>query len=120
VESLCRFTWHNSYYLCFLEDFKDVFAQFDQVIIVLLAALFAALSYSRLIGYAETADRYRRSLAMFERGSLALALATKEEQDTRDAEQRQRIVIKALGREKLDELNDWAAGQFQRVYAPGA
>jgi hypothetical protein len=62
-----------------LEDLKAAFAQFDQVIIVLLAALFAALSYSRLIDYAETADRYRRSLAMFERGSLALALANKED-----------------------------------------
>jgi hypothetical protein len=29
-------------------------------------------------------------------------------------------VVEALGREKLDELNDWVAGQLQRVYAPGA
>lgn len=104
----------------FLEDFKTAFAPFDEVIIVLLAALFAALSYSRLIGYAETADRYRRSLTMFERGSLALALANKEDQDPGAIDERQRIVIVALGREKLDELNDWVAGQLQRVYAPGA
>ena len=34
--------------------------------------------------------------------------------------QRQRIAVEALGREKLDELNDWVAGQLQRVYSPGA
>ena len=104
----------------FLEDYRAVPAQTDKVVIVLLAALFAALAYSRLIGYAETADRYRRSLAMFERGSLAMALATKEEHEAKALDERQRIVIEALGREKLDELNDWVAGQLQRVYAPGA
>ena len=40
--------------------------------------------------------------------------------DAPEREQRQRIVVEVLGREKLDELNDWVASQLQRVYAPVA
>jgi hypothetical protein len=50
---------------------------------------------------------------------LAL-LERKQADDPITANLRERIVIEALGREKLDELNDWVAGQLQRVYAPGA
>jgi hypothetical protein len=53
-------------------------------------------------------------------GVSDLCRAAREDQDPGAIDERQRIVIEALGREKLDELNDWVAGQLQRVYAPGA
>jgi hypothetical protein len=90
-------------------------------VVVLLAGFASALAYSNLIGYAETADRYKRSLRQFERGQTALMVtASGEDEEPVTTRTRQRIVIEALGREKLDELNDWVAGQLQRVYAPGA
>ncbi len=90
-------------------------------VVVLLAGFASVLAYSNLIGYAETADRYQRSLRQFERGQQGLALLERDQGDEPTlAHRRQRIVVEALGREKLDELNDWVAGQLQRVYAPGA
>jgi predicted ferric reductase len=90
-------------------------------VVVLLAALASALAYSNLIGYADTADRYSRSLRQFQRGQDALA-AIELAPGTTDQERqiRRLTVVEAVGREKLDELNDWVAGQLQRVYAPGA
>ena len=90
-------------------------------VVVLLAGFASALAYSDLIGYAETADRYQRSLCQFERGQTALSILSQDvEERPERAKARQRIVIEALGREKLDELNDWVAGQLERSYAPGA
>jgi hypothetical protein len=90
-------------------------------VVVLLAGFASVLAYSNLMGYADTADRYQRSLKQFERGQRGLALLDRnEDNDPELAHQRQRIVVEAIGREKLDELNDWVAGQLQRVYAPGA
>jgi len=88
-------------------------------VVVLLAGFASSLAYSNLIGYADTADRYQRSLRQFERGQRGLALLERDQAEEA-ALQRQQIVVEALGREKLDELNDWVAGQLQRVYAPGA
>lgn len=88
---------------------------------VLLAGSASARAYSILMGYRDTSDRYRRSLLQFERGQNALAsIDPALAADAPEREKRQRIVVEALGREKLDELNDWVASQLQRVYAPGA
>jgi len=88
---------------------------------VLLAGFASARAYSILMGYRDTSDRYRRSLLQFERGQHALAsIDPALAADALEREKRQRIVVEALGREKLDELNDWVASQLQRVYAPGA
>ena len=43
-------------------------------VVILLAALASALAYSNLIGYADTADRYSRSLRQFQRGQDALVM----------------------------------------------
>ena len=89
-------------------------------VVVLLAGFASSLAYSDLMGYADTADRYKRSLRQFQRGQAALSLATlSESDDHRSNHIRQKLVIEAVGREKIDELNDWVAGQLQRVYAPG-
>ena len=90
-------------------------------VVVLLAGFAASLAYSNLMGYAETADRYKRSLRQFQRGQAALSLISPADADDPQTTRiRQKLVIEAVGREKLDELNDWVAGQLQRVYAPGA
>lgn len=90
-------------------------------VVVLLAGFASSLAYSNLMGYAETADRYKRSLWQFQRGQAALSMISPAEADAAQTSQtRQKLVIEAVGREKLDELNDWVAGQLQRVYAPGA
>ena len=90
-------------------------------VVVLLAGFASARAYSILMGFADTADRYRRSLLQFQRGQHALAsIDPALVADAPERQQRQRIVVEALGREKLDELNDWVSSQLQRVYAPGA
>jgi hypothetical protein len=90
-------------------------------VVVLLAALASALAYSNLIGYADTADRFSRSLRQFQRGQDALVvIESAPGTSTPERQVRKLIVVEAVGREKLDELNDWVASQLQRVYAPGA
>ncbi len=90
-------------------------------VVVLLAGFASARAYSILMGFADTADRYRRSLLQFQRGQHALAsIDPALAAEAPERQQRQQIVVEALGREKLDELNDWVASQLQRVYAPGA
>lgn len=92
--------------------------------IVLLAASASAYAYGELIGYEETANRYERSLEQFNRGVQALELLRSGEAgslgaDPADPWFRHRIVMEAMGREKIDELNDWIADQIQRIYRPG-
>lgn len=40
--------------------------------------------------------------------------------DLADPWLRYRIVMEAMGREKLEELNDWIADQLQRIYRSGS
>jgi hypothetical protein len=92
--------------------------------IVLLAASGSAYAYGELIGYEETANRYERSLEQFQRGVRALDLLQQGKAGSLGANPadpwfRHRIVMEAMGREKIDELNDWIADQIQRIYRPG-
>ena len=94
------------------------------VAIALLAASASVYAYGELIGYEETANRYERSLEQFRRGVVALELLKAGEAgslgaDPADPWLRHRIVMEAMGREKLDELNDWIADQIQRIHRPG-
>jgi len=107
--------------LASMQSFLGSHSELAPWVVVLLAGFASVLAYSNLMGYADTADRYQRSLKQFERGQRGLALIERNQDDDPSlAHQRQRIVVEALGREKLDELNDWVAGQLQRVYAPSA
>jgi hypothetical protein len=92
--------------------------------VALLAASASAYAYGELIGYEETANRYERSLEQFKRGVRALDLLQQGKAESQGADPadpwfRHRIVMEAMGREKIDELNDWIADQIQRIYRPG-
>ena len=92
--------------------------------IALLAASASVYAYGELIGFQETANRYQRSLEHFKRCIWAFDLPNSKEINTTgtnlvDPWLRQRIVIEAIGREKINELNDWISDQIRRIYRPG-
>ena len=91
-------------------------SQSYRIFFSLIICSFSALAYSRLMGYRDTKERYKRSLEQFKRAQIALKEASELPSNVIEY---QRIVIEAVGLEKLDELNDWVADQLQRVYAPG-
>lgn len=78
----------------------------------------ACIGYRELMGYGDTNARYGRSEAQFRRARKALALARPDPHDPLMLQVRQRLVVEAIGREKIDELNDWVGDQLQRVYRP--
>jgi hypothetical protein len=84
----------------------------------LIGITVACIGYRELMGYSDTNARYGRSRAQFARARKALALARPDPSDPTMLQTRQRLVIEAVGREKLDELNDWVGDQLQRVYSP--
>lgn len=107
--------------IAFLENINGWSAILGPWVIVFFALFASTMAYSNLMGYQETADRYVRSLIKFRRAKQALAILESDANNQVDLKlERQRIVIKAIGREKLDELNDWVANQLQRIYAPGS
>ena len=71
------------------------------------------------MGYGDTNARYGRSRSQFARASKALSLARADPHRPGMLQLRQRLVVEAVGREKIDELNDWVGDQLQRVYMPG-
>jgi hypothetical protein len=79
----------------------------------------ACFGYRELMGYGDTNARYRRSRAQFSRAREALRVARPDPHAPGMLQLRQRLVIEAVGREKIDELNDWVGDQLQRVYTPG-
>ncbi len=89
-------------------------------VVVLLAGFASAIGYRELMGYQDTKERYELSLEQFLRARDAMAAIRPETaQPTPRIHYREKIVVEAIGREKLDELNNWVSDQLQRVYAPG-
>ena len=78
----------------------------------------AFIGYRELMGYSDTNARYGRSRAQFSRANKALACARPDPHSPSMLTVRRQLVIEAIGREKLDELNDWVGDQLQRVYRP--
>ena len=78
----------------------------------------ACFGYRELMGYGDTNARYGRSRSQFARASKALSLARPDPHRPGMLQLRQRLVVEAVGREKIDELNDWVGDQLQRVYMP--
>jgi hypothetical protein len=85
---------------------------------LLIAIAVACFGYRELMGYSDTNARYGRSRAQFARARQAQALARPDPHDPAMLQVRQRLVVEAVGREKLDELNDWVGDQLQRMYSP--
>jgi uncharacterized membrane protein len=107
--------------IAFLGNINGISKFLGAWVIIIIAIFASIMAYSNLMGYQETADRYARSLSKFKRAKQALDILESDIYHQGNLkEERQKIVIKAIGREKLDELNDWVANQLQRVYAPGS
>jgi hypothetical protein len=84
-----------------------------------IAGFVAVLAYRELIGYEDTNARYARSRDQFRRGLKAFDQALGTDATEPRRMQRLRCALEAVGREKLDELNDWVADQLKRMYRPG-
>lgn len=86
---------------------------------LLLGISVASFGYRELMGYSDTNARYGRSRTQFSRAHEALSVVRDEPSAPGMLMVRQQLVVEAVGREKIDELNDWIGDQLQRVYAPG-
>lgn len=84
-----------------------------------IAGFVAVLAYRELLGHEDTNARYARSRDQFRRGLKAFDQALETEASQPQRLQRLRCALEAVGREKLDELNDWVADQLKRMYKPG-
>jgi hypothetical protein len=89
-------------------------------VVVLLAGFASAVAYRELMGYQDTKERCALSLDQFLRAQQAMAaIDPAMSHGNPEVFTREQIVVEAIGREKLDELNHWVSDQLQRVYAPG-
>ena len=84
----------------------------------LIGIAVALFGYKELIGYGDTNARYSRSRVQFSRAEKALSSVASSGVNTQTLQWRQRLIVEAVGREKIDELNDWIGDQLQRVYRP--
>ena len=84
----------------------------------LIGIAVAVFGYKELIGYGDTNARYSRSRVQFSRAEKALSSVSSSGVNTQTLQWRQRLIVEAVGREKIDELNDWIGDQLQRVYRP--
>ena len=85
---------------------------------VLIGLTGALIGYRELMGYADTIARYGRSQAQFIRAAKALSCARPDPHTPGMLNVRRQLVLEAVGREKIDELNDWVGDQLQRQYSP--
>lgn len=87
---------------------------------ILIAGFAASLAWRELLGYEEINARYGRSVDQFRRGLKAFEQALHTQREEPNRVRRLHCALEAVGREKLDELNDWVADQLKRTYRPGA
>ena len=99
-------------YTIFKQSIPEVLAE------GLIGMAVAVFGYKELIGYGDTNARYSRSRVQFSRGVQALSSVASIDVDNQTLQWRQRLIVEAVGREKIDELNDWIGDQLQRVYRP--
>lgn len=90
-----------------------------------IATAVIIVGFYELRGYEEMNTRYQKSLRLFIQVRTALDQAyslykeTPDNSDSRDLLIRQvRAILEAIGREKIDELNDWFSDQLKRSYSP--
>lgn len=85
---------------------------------VLFISFVLSLGFRELMGYADMVTRYTRSREQFERGLQAIQQAMDTNSTEQQRTMRLKCAVEAVGREKIDELNDWVTSQLQRVYKP--
>ena len=94
----------------------------EYVVNVLLAGFTSSLAYQELMGYKQTYERYEISLRQFERAYAALSYLddghTHYLEETLDSHFRYKLVLDAIGKEKIDELNEWMSNQLEKSYQP--
>jgi len=89
-------------------------------VVELLAGFASAVAYLELMDYQVTNERYALSIDQFIRAQQAMeAIDPVLRSPSQETVNREQLVVKAIGREKLDELNHWVSDKLQRVYAPG-
>lgn len=92
------------------------------VVPVLLAGFASSFAYQELMGYKETCERYEISITQFNRAYEALRYLDGAEcqysEEINDPHFRYRLVVKAIGEEKIDELNEWMSNQLEKTYQP--
>ena len=99
-----------------------LFAWFFEIGLALSVLIIAFLNFK---GYEEISARYERSISGYEKYESILheifieleSDANKERLSDQDLH-RLKITVEAIGREKIDETNDWLAGQLSRTYSP--
>lgn len=94
----------------------------ENLVNVLLAGFASSLAYQELMGYEQTFERYEISLRQFERAFAALNYlddATSHYwEESVDSHYRHKLVLDAIGKEKIDELNEWMSNQLEKSYQP--
>lgn len=89
---------------------------------VLLAGFASSLAYQELMGYEQTYERYEISLRQFKRAFAALNYlddtGSHYWEESLDTHFRHKLVLNAIGKEKIDELNEWMANQLEKSYQP--
>jgi hypothetical protein len=93
------------------------------IVPILLAGFTSSLAYQELMGYEQTCERYEISLTKFKRAFEALhyldGVSYQYSEETADPYYRHKLVLKAIGEEKVDELNEWMSNQLEKTYQPG-
>jgi hypothetical protein len=95
----------------------------SSIVPVLLAGFASSFAYQELMGYEQTCERYEVSISKFKRASEALhyldGADCQYSEEMVDPLYRHKLIIKAIGEEKIDELNEWMANQLEKTYQPG-
>jgi len=90
---------------------------------ILLAGFASSFAYQELMGYEQTFERYEISIVKFKRASEALRFLDgapcQYSEEIDDPLYRHKLVLKAIGVEKIDELNEWMSNQLEKTYQPG-
>lgn len=93
------------------------------VVPIFLAGFASSLAYQELMGYEDTCERYEISLLQFRRALDAMNFLHGSshvyEEEIDDPYYRHRLVVQAIGEEKIDELNEWMSNQLESTYQPG-
>lgn len=90
-----------------------------------IASAVVTIGFFELRGYEETNLRYKKSLDHFIKAKNALNQAEaiykqsiSNDQSEKIFEQQVKAIMEAIGREKIDEMNDWFSDQLKRTYSP--